>query len=133
MEQHSDKCLMLERWATLEEHLKNMENTKASEFKMIEANRLIESNSIYEKLSSYVTSQSLINAEHTKMLTELWKYVYEDGLNTRLDRNKRLAATETAAVRAEVDMFVKLFKSRTNWIWLGIGAVLLMLIGIYFK
>jgi len=61
-------------------------------------------------LDAYLLSQTKVNAEHTAWLNKLSHYIFEDGLNTRLELNKQTASSDTAAVQASLKR-----------LWWGVG------------
>ena len=113
-----ENCIMGEKWVWVEEQLKNIENS-----------RLIGDKNFLEKYSNYIASQSKINAETLSAIGELKHYIYEDGLNTKLEVNKLTAANDTLRVESLLVSEVKVVSARLNRIWWGIGVVIILLAG----
>jgi hypothetical protein len=123
------ECAMKDKWAILNENLKNMEQS-----------RIIEAKNVYDRFNSYIAMQSKVNTDTNSMVNKLHHYIYEDGLNTKLAVNKQIAASEIDRVevllKASAERFdngieniTREFKSKLNWLWVGMTTILFLLMG----
>ena len=112
-----EKCVMLEKWATLDETLKHWEESRIKEAK-----------NIYEHLQTMIISQAKVNAAHAESISKLMQRIYgntEEGLTTTVKLNKATAASEIGRIEGILDRF----SDRINRLWFGIGLIIIALIG----
>ena len=85
-----DQCVMKERWATLEEYIKNSEESRTKEIKRN-----------YDKLQEYMVSQAEINTTNTAMVSKLRNKIYgnaQNGMDTTIKLNELKASSEIVRV-----------------------------------
>ena len=104
------KCVMLEKWATLDETLKNWEESRVKEAK-----------NIYEHLQTMIISQAKVNAAHAESISKLMHRIYgntEEGLTTTVKLNKQTAQSEIVRVEESLKR-----------LWWAFGAIAIALVG----
>lgn len=104
-----EECLMKEKWARLQEMMKNMESRRDNDL-----------HDISDKFSSFLVSQTTVNNEHLASITKLMHKIYgntNEGLSSTVRLNRQIAASDIVNMQSSVTR-----------IWWAFGIIITLLI-----